>query len=112
MAKAPGSGAEGARLKSHYDLVKDHLLVKLACLTGANITFAIIMHRELCKQTPLTFNVVSQCLHFSEKMALWMTSQFIYCCDQTLLKYFLKTKSGLSIYRHLLLFFSHKHTRT
>ena len=53
MAKAPGSGAEGARLESRYDLVKDHLPVQLALPAGANITFAIVMHRELCKQTPL-----------------------------------------------------------
>ena len=30
MAKAPGSGAEGAWFESRYDLVKDHLPVKLA----------------------------------------------------------------------------------
>ena len=29
MAKVPGSGAEGARFKPHYDLVKDHFPVKL-----------------------------------------------------------------------------------
>ena len=30
MAKAPGFGAGGARFESRYDLVKDHLPVKLA----------------------------------------------------------------------------------
>ena len=30
MAKTPGFGAEGARFEFHYDLVKDHLPVKLA----------------------------------------------------------------------------------
>ena len=30
VAKVSGSGAEGARFKFRYDLVKDHLPVKLA----------------------------------------------------------------------------------
>ena len=42
MAKAPDSGTEGSLFKSRYDLVKDHLPVKL---TGANITFAIVMYK-------------------------------------------------------------------
>ena len=33
MAKAPGSGAEGAWFEPHYDLFKDHLSVKLALQT-------------------------------------------------------------------------------
>ena len=45
MAKVPGFGAGGPRFESRYDLVKDHLPVKLAL--QANITFAIVMHWEL-----------------------------------------------------------------
>ena len=48
MAKAPGFGAGGPRFESRYDLVKDHLPVKLALQALANIMFAIVMHWELC----------------------------------------------------------------
>ena len=52
MAKVSGSGAEGARFESHYDLVEYHLPVKLT------LQFAIVMHHELIFYFRLYFGLI------------------------------------------------------
>ena len=55
-AKVPNFGWE-TLFDSRYDLVEDHLPVKLALqVLGANVTFSIVMHQELALITN-TFNL-------------------------------------------------------
>ena len=54
MAKGPGFGGE-----TRGSIPAETWLKSLPCLaglTGANKTFAIVMHRELQKQVPLTLD--------------------------------------------------------
>ena len=64
MVKAPGSGAEGARFQSHYDLVKDHLPVKLA-LQALTVTACNCKSSGALKTYAFNFNLFNMCVNIN-----------------------------------------------
>ena len=63
MAKVPGSGAEGARFKSRYDLIENHLTVTLIALNSS----VLLLDVKTSKQGSEPFSSPQNILINSEK---------------------------------------------